>query len=445
MPLNAGQACRQVRVLLPILGLSFGLGVARAAFWTTGYYPGWEQAAMPAANIDFAALTHVVHFAVVPKADGTVNRDLHGITLANAADLVSCAHAAGRKALICVGGADSETGFQGATSPANLPSFIGGLTNLVTEGGYDGVDLDWEPLTAADAPQYIDLVRRLRAALDLCARPELLTAAVGAFSPYGDPPGSEYDLFARLQSEFDQINLMTYDLSGAYAGWVTWFNSPVHDGGFRFPSSGALLPSVDAAVGNFVSHGVRPAKLGLGIPFYGYAWMGANLTAPRQSWTKAPKVTQLPYDAIVASYYQSNHYHWDTNAQAAFLGVTNRDPAADMFISYDDPRACQVKAGYARNHALGGVMIWELAQDHQPGRVDPLLQALKQALNAPGLSRSPTGGDHPKLAIERTGLEVLRAPWAGKDSADLLGGLQAADPSYLATQPRSLYHTPTPR
>jgi GH18 family chitinase len=38
---------------------------------------------------------------------------------------------------------------------------------------------------------------------------------------------------------------------------------------------------------------------------------------------------------------------------------------------------------YARNHGLGGIMIWELAQDHTPGTSDPLLQAVKQALATP--------------------------------------------------------------
>jgi chitinase len=386
MPLNAGEFSRKLAILLSIGGFGFVSCVARAASWTTGYYPGWEQAAMPASNLDYTILTHVIHFSVVPNANGTLNSSTHNITPANATDLVSGAHAARRKALICAGGADSETAFQGATSAANLPAFISNLTQFMAAGGYDGVDLDWEPLTAADAPQYTNLVHGLRAALNGFAQPKLLTAAASAYSPYGDPPASQYTLFAGLQSQFDQINIMTYDLSGAYVGWVTWFNSPIYDGGYRFPSSGALVPSVDSAVSNFISNGISPGKLGLGIPFYGYAWKGTNITAPREAWTTSPTVTQLPYDIIVTSYYQSNQYHWDTNAQAGFLGITNCNPANDLFVSYDDQRACQAKVNYARNRGLGGVMIWELTQDHQAGQADPLLQALKRALNAPGFS-----------------------------------------------------------
>ena len=369
-----------------LAGASLFALAASADIWRVGYLPGWEQAALPASNIDYTVLSHVIHFAVVPNSDGTLNTSANNISSTNSSDLVLRAHSAGRRVLVCVGGAGSEAGFQGATSASNLPLFVNNLTNFVAARGYDGVDLDWEPLTAADAPQYTNLVNGLRSALNGFASRKMLTAAVGAYATYGDPPGSEYSLFAGLQRQFDQINIMTYDLSGPYAGWVTWFNSPIFDGGFRFPSSGALLPSVDGSVCGFISNGVSPGKLGIGLPFYGYVWTGTNITLPRLSWNNAPKVMQLPYKAIIAGYYQSNRYHWDTNAQSAYLDITNENPANDLFISYDDQRACLCKVNYAKSHGLGGIMIWELAQDHEPAQSDSLVQALKQALGTPGLS-----------------------------------------------------------
>ena len=112
---------------------------------------------------------------------------------------------------------------------------------------------------------------------------------------------------------------MTYDLSGAYAGWVTWFNSPIYDGGGRFPSTGRPLPSINGAVENFITNGVVPAKIGIGVAFYGDVWAG-GVSQPRESWISPPSVTQIPFSEIMyAYYYRSNYYHWDTNAQAAYL------------------------------------------------------------------------------------------------------------------------------
>ena len=198
--------------------------IAHPEIWMVGYYPGWEQASLPASNIDFTTLTHVIHFSVVPNSNGTLNSSANGISTANSSDLVSRAHAAGRKVLIGVCGGGTESLFQGATRIANLPVFINNLTNFMATHDYDGLDLDWEPLPASDTQQYTNLVKGLRSALNGFSQPKLLTAAAGAYPPYGDSLTAEYVMFAVLQSQFDQINIMVYDLSGQYDGWVTWFN-----------------------------------------------------------------------------------------------------------------------------------------------------------------------------------------------------------------------------
>jgi chitinase len=344
---------------------------------------------MPASEFDFSALTHVVHFAVRPNTNGTLNRTADSLSESNVVDLVSHAHRAGRKVLVCVGGTGSATGFRGATTPGNLSQFVAGLTNFLATAGYDGVDLDWEPLLATDAPAFTNLVVGLRTALDGFPQRKLLTAAVSAYPPYGDPVSSHAALFASLQDKFDQINVMTYDLSGPYDGWVTWYNSPLFDGGFFFPETSRVVPSVNGSLTNFLQNGVKAGKLGIGIPFYGYAWTGGagastgGVALPRQAWKSAPTVTMPSFSAIMADYYQPRYYAWDPVAQAAYLSISNSDSQGKMFVTFDDARSCQAKIAYARSLGLGGVMIWELALDHQPGRPDPLLQAIKDALAVP--------------------------------------------------------------
>jgi len=434
---------------------------ARADLWTTGYYPGYEQGSMTASNIDFTALTHIIHFSVIPNSNGTLNSSANSVTVANSTDIVTRAHAAGKPVLICVGGASSESNFLPATSNATLAVFVSNLTNFMAARGYDGVDLDWEPLTAADTGQFTNLVNSLRSALNNFPQHKLLTVAAGAYPNYGDPPTVEYTMFATLQNQFDQINIMTYDLSGPYEGWVTWFNSPIYDGGYRFPSTGGLVPSVDGAVGNFITNGVLPAKLGIGIAFYGDIWQGGGgtstggVTEPRQSWTNAPTVTPFSYTTIMSGYYQSNLCHWDTSAQAAYLSISNASPANDMFISYDDQRTCQSKVSYARNQGLGGVMIWELAQDHQAGQPDPLLQALKQALATPGLITIQNSSANIELSFTSLPLGSYLVEWTGDLTGNVWntlavtnvsgpgGSLQVVDPD-AASQPQRFYRVQTP-
>ncbi|HLX95934.1 MAG TPA: glycoside hydrolase family 18 protein [Verrucomicrobiae bacterium] len=402
---------------------------ARADLWVTGYYPGWEQSGMPASNIDFTVVTLVIHAVLTVNPDGSLDATGNGVTVANSADLVSRAHAAGRPVLISVGGAatsaGSEPGFLGATSSTNLPGFINNLTNFMASRGYDGVDIDWEPFYASDIPQFTNFVNALRAALNTFPPAKLLTAAVGAYPPYGDSPTAQYAMFAAIQNQFNQLNIMTYDLAGPWPGWVTWFNSPIFDGGYHFPPSGPLVPSVDGAVGNYLSNGVAPDKLGIGMAFYGDVWTGGSgVWQPRQSWptTNVPTASQQSYQAIMSGYYQSNLYHWDTNAQAAYLGITNVVPTNDLFISYDDQHTCQAKISYARNQRLGGVMIWELAQDYfvtlPAGQRQPLLQSIKQGLATPAFTDIQLGSQQVTLGFAGLPLGAYRVQWTSNLPAD---------------------------
>ena len=359
--------------ILEIIGLR-----AQAGLWNSTYYAGWMQSYLPAQEVDFTAMTHVIHFAVVPKADGSLDSDVNVVTLANSTDLITRAHVVGVKVLISVGGEGSAAGFQGAASTANRARFVTNIVNFVSSRKYDGLDLDWEPLKASDAGLFANLVNDLRAALNVITPRPLLTAAVA----------SQPALLSSLQSKFDQINLMTYSLSGPYPGWVTWFNSPIYDGGYKFPSTGQLVPSTDGMVSNFLANGVAVSKLGIGISFYGYVWSGGAGTStggaalPRQSWTAAPTATEVAYSAIMSNHYQAPFYFWDTNAQSAYLSIDQSGSANDKFISYDDETTCRAKVAYADRKGLGGFIIWELGGGYRAnlpaGQRDLLLQSVKE-------------------------------------------------------------------
>jgi chitinase len=355
--------------------------VPRASAWVTGYYAGWMQSYMPPSEIDYAAMTHIIHFNLLPNTDGSLDSTTDMVYPQYSADLLSRAHAAGVPVLISVGGENTAAGFRGATSSANLSGFIANIVNFMVSRGYDGVDVDWEVLAASDATQFTALINGLRSALDARTPRPLLTAAIA----------TQPSLVASVQSKLDQINLMTYPLSGPWPGWVTWHNAPIYDGGFRFPSTGAPVPSADGMVSSFIAAGVTAQKLAIGIDFYGAVWGGGSgtstggATEPRQSWSSAPWMTgSVAYSTIRSSYLQPPYvFHWDDAAQAAYSSLDAAGSTDDRFVSFDDENACASKIAYARSKGIGGVMIWEIAggysADQPSGQRDPLLQAVKRA------------------------------------------------------------------
>lgn len=452
------------RVLLVLLSSACLVPLSAPALWITGYYPGYHQDYLPPAEIDFTVVTHVIHFSVMPNTDGSLNTNLNGITPSFASNLVSTAHAAGRPVSICVGGGSSGPGFQGASAPANLARFVSNLTNFMSAYGYDGIDLDWEPVHTTDFNQYTNLIQSLRAALDAFAPPKLLTVAAAPYPPSGEA-ATQYAMYAGIQNQFDQLNLMTYGLSGAWAGWVTWFNSPLYDGGYVFPSTHKPVPSTEAAISNYLFAGVSPGKLGAGLGFYGRLWTGGTGTStggaalPRQTWTTAPTVSSIPYYNIISNYFQPNLYSWDAAAQAPYLSLDNAGSASDKFISYDDPGSCQAKVSYARNRSLGGLMIWELSQGYfagqTPGRRAPLLQALGQALATPAFTSIQRSGPDIRLGFTTAPLAAYRVLWTTNPAAgpwstltnNVPGtgsGMVVSDSGSAAGQTRRFYRVQTP-
>jgi chitinase len=369
---------RYLTVAASFLAISFVQAApSRAAgppLWVTAYYADWQQQSgyLPPEKIDFAAVSHIIHFSVVPKADGTID-DTGGdfITPAQSQALLTPAHAAGCKVLLCVGGADTSPRFRAALGDSVRPAFIRNLVAFTAARGYDGIDIDMEPLQDSDAPQFEAFIGELRTAMN-AVDPHLLLTAATAQQPA---------VFAKLQSQFDQINVMTYDLSGPWQGFRTWHNSSLYGAGDDMMTGQTPYPSSDATLRGFIKAGVPKSKLAIGLAFYGTVWNGAS--APGQDIANVKFDSSVDYHTIMDKYAASGQYQWDTRAHAPYYSIGGPSPQDRKFVSYDDERLCAEKIAYARKQGLGGVMIWELGSgyraDQPAGQRDSLLQAVKRA------------------------------------------------------------------
>jgi GH18 family chitinase len=124
----------------------------------------------------------------------------------------------------------------------------------------------------------------------------------------------------------------------------------------------------------------------------------------------------VTYNQIVSSNFSAGDFNYDTVAQAPWIGVGGRG-LNNMFISYDNPRSVQARVSYARNHALGGLIIWELTQDHISGQADPLLQAMKQAVATPGNTAIKRSGANVNVTFNSAPLGSYSVQWATNPAA----------------------------
>ena len=113
--------------------------------WSIGYYTPWGNPGCPISDIDMGALTHVVHWAALVNADGSLDLNYQLIST-DAPTMVATAHAAGVKAILGIVNPYwlGQSGNMSAATANNRAGLVRNIMNVVNTYGYDGVDIDWE-------------------------------------------------------------------------------------------------------------------------------------------------------------------------------------------------------------------------------------------------------------------------------------------------------------
>ena len=312
---QAGAAVLGVLIVFLYPGSSYGKMVF-------GYYAGYEYWQMPPDQIDWSGLNCILHFAARPQSDGSINLDAFQLFPARIEQMVQLARQNDACVLLTLGGANTRRPFARATAKAAVRAkLVENIVKTVAQHGYDGVDIDWEPLQDRDEAQFVAFVRELRARLDTAVPGGMLTAAVGY--EWGTLEHKRTtSIVASVIGELDFIHLMTYALAGPWGGWVTWHNSALYNGGLTFPGTTKELPSAELIVEQYAAAGVPASKMNLGLAFFGKIWQGGEgtptggVTAPRQSWTTKPSMSgETQYHEIIGRADFLDNQRWDEVAQ----------------------------------------------------------------------------------------------------------------------------------
>jgi len=300
------------------------------------------------------------------------------------------------RVLLSLGGWTQSHRFSDAALPENREEFVkscidmfmgqGELAPGVSAAGvFDGFDIDWEypgscgetcSFRPEDRENFPALLAEFRRQLELLeddvqaatsARPEyLLTIAVPAGAANYDP----IDI-GNVHPHLDWINVMAYDFHG---GWESRGPANHHAMLFRSPCDGEGSDWGDKAVHAYITGGVPPGKLLLGVPFYGRGWSGVSAVGDGlcQSARGVPRGT---YEKGVDDYEEliGNGHQGFSDRETATHWTFN----GSEFWSFDDPESIGWKAGYVGDRALRGVMFWELSGDTPDAE---LLDALRTNL-----------------------------------------------------------------
>ncbi len=348
--------------------------------WVSAYYVGYQEALLPPSEIDWNGLTHLFIGRVTINPDASLNTSFdidaqNGPALAKT--LTTLAHQHGKKAIVMLGGAGEYNNWVAAAAPANRAQLVARLVSLAQDYGFDGFDLDWEPLPASDQPSLRALAEALRAALPQT----ILTLPVG-WATINFPNVDAF--YGEVAPLFDQINIMSYEMAGAWPGWESWHSSAL------FASSGSAPSSVDASVKAYLDAGVPADKIGVGIGFYGLCW-SAPVNAPLSPLNGADIVAGdnvMSYANIVNDYAEQGARVWDANARVPYLSFSSpHGPQGCTFVSYEDEQSILEKGQYVRQNGLGGAIVWTINQGYLPNRPEgernPLMKSLAEGFLKP--------------------------------------------------------------
>ena len=282
------------------------------------------------------------------------------------------------RVLISLGGWTESYRFSDAALPGNREAFVASCVDMFIKGNvapgvsaagvFDGIDVDWEypgscgdtcNWRSEDKENFVALLAEFRRQLDALGeekgRQYLLTIA----APAGAAQYATFDL-PGIAPSVDWVNVMAYDFHGA---WET--AGPTNHSSALFQSSCEQYDGdwADKAIKAYVGGVGNPAKVVLGMPFYGHGWRTSNVTpgfcltatgVPRGTYEKGVD----DYEVLTARNApafsnEKTGTHW------TFDGST--------FWSFDDPESASWKADYANCRGLRGMMFWELSGDDPTG------------------------------------------------------------------------------
>ena len=211
---------------------------------------------------------------------------------------------------------------------------IDALVKLVLDKGFDGIDLDWEELTAADRQPFSRFVEELAAALHHRHRFLSLALYAKTSEPGAWGPQKAED-YARLGAAADELKLMTYAFSG------TW------------SKAGPQAPTrwLDRVL-RFAERQMPAAKIAMGVPFFGFDWHAGHASA----------VTARSAAAAAAQFRVTATR--DPASQEAVLRYADANGVLHV-VYFQDTRAVAAKMAFlqTRHPRVGGVAFWVMGQE----------------------------------------------------------------------------------
>jgi spore germination protein YaaH len=328
-----------------------------------GFLPYWQQQA--AGYAPLSLLSEVVFFSLTADAQGHFVAEKDGKPepgwaawhSASLRDFIARTQIAGSKFALSISQQDGVQLGAFLDSPAAQQSLIGNAAAEVANNHLDGLNLDFE-FTGASTPAhrevFTDFSRTLVAAVH--ARSPKAEVSIDLPAISAARPGL-YDV-AALGQTFDRVIVMSYDY------YTPGSDVAAPDAPISGRTDRQYFFDVTTTYDGY-SQAVTPAKLLMGVPYYGYDWPVDDNSKPLPA--VLPQNDTNGY-AEVVSYSRAkteanlagHNCQWDDTAQETRCAYTDPRTGVQRLAWLEDDRSITAKFDFAKQRQLAGVALWTL-------------------------------------------------------------------------------------
>lgn len=236
--------------------------------------------------------------------------------------------------LLEAGGFSSQIAHAVLTDQAVQDTFLENVEALLGQGGWYGVNVDFEYVYQFDRESYNQFLRRLTQRMH-----RLGYIVVTALAPKlsEDQQGLLYSAhdYAAHGEIVDYVVLMTYE----------W--------GYTYGPAMAVAPlNMVRRVLDYATQIIPAEKILMGIPNYGYDW-----TLPFVQGTAARSLTNI--DAVTLAGQAGASIQYDQAAQSPFFRYYGGD-GKQHEVWFEDARSLRAKYALVNEYGLAGVSFWNL-------------------------------------------------------------------------------------
>lgn len=223
-------------------------------------------------------------------------------------------------------------------SPELQARLIEQIYQTIVSKRYAGVDVDFEYISRQSADQYVNFIANLRRRL----APDGYVVFV-ALAPKSaiDQPGLLYEghKYAELGMAADAVLVMTYEWGYTYGP----------------PMAVAPLDQVRLVLDFSVSQ-IRPDKIFMGMPNYGYDWPLPYVRGE----TAARPLSNMEATSLAAE--KKVPILFDPVAKAPYFTYLSNDsfPPQEHIVWFQDARSVEASLNLVSEYDLKGVSIWQI-------------------------------------------------------------------------------------